>query len=48
MVFPKNCLTLEHTNGAKMEFSPLSSLKNVSNGKLELKVACAEEWRESR
>lgn len=48
MVFPNNILTLKHTNGAQMEFNALDALKRVTNGKLPLKVACADVWKESR
>lgn len=48
MVFHKNCLVLEHTNGARIEFTPMQALKRIQNVKLNIKVACAEEWREQR
>jgi hypothetical protein len=48
MVFHKNTLVLEHENGAKISFSPLESLKRVRNEKLDLRVSCSDEWRESR
>lgn len=48
MVFHKNTLTLEHENGAKISFGPLEALKKVRNEKLELRVSCSDEWRESR
>lgn len=31
-----------------MEFSALEALKKVCNGKLPLKVACADAWQETR
>lgn len=48
MVFHKNRLVLEYKNGALLEFTPMAALKQVGNTKFDLKVACAEEWRESR
>ncbi|KAK9870271.1 hypothetical protein WA026_006359 [Henosepilachna vigintioctopunctata] len=48
MVFPNNVLTLVHPNGGKIEFNTLDALKTVSNGKHSIKVACSEEWRETR
>lgn len=48
MVFHNNSLTLEHENGARLEFNPMEALKKVRNEKLDLKVSCSEEWKESR
>ncbi|XP_055584823.1 TIP41-like protein [Uranotaenia lowii] len=48
MVFHKNILTVEHSSGARLHFSPIEALKMVSNEKLDLKVACSDEWKESR
>jgi type 2A phosphatase activator TIP41 len=48
MVFHKNTLVLEHESGATISFSPLDSLKKVRNEKLDLRVSCSDEWRESR
>lgn len=48
MVFHKNSLTLEHENGAVLSFDPLESLKKVRNEKLDLRVSCSDEWRETR
>lgn len=48
MVFHKNLLELVHENGANLNFNPMDALKPVESGKLGIKVACAEEWRESR
>lgn len=48
MVFPNNSLHLMHTSGCKIEFNALDALKHVSNGKLTLKVACSDAWKESR
>ena len=49
MIFPQNCLRLfnkEHSFG--MEFNALDALKLVDAEHDCVKVACAEEWRESR
>ncbi|EAT35384.1 AAEL012448-PA [Aedes aegypti] len=48
MVFHKNILTISHKSGARLEFNPMDALKLVRNEKLDLKVACSEEWKESR
>ncbi|XP_019546940.3 TIP41-like protein [Aedes albopictus] len=48
MVFHKNILTISHKNGARLEFNPMDALKLVRNEKLDLKVACSDEWKESR
>ncbi|XP_058059372.1 TIP41-like protein [Anopheles bellator] len=48
MVFHRNVLRLSHSSGATLEFRPIDALKLVRNEKLDLKVACSEEWRESR
>lgn len=48
MVFHKNALVLKHASGGRLEFNAMEALKCVHNGKFDLKVACAEEWRESR
>lgn len=48
MVFPNNVLTLTHQEGALMQFNALDSLKYVSNGKINIQLACAEAWKESR
>lgn len=48
MVFSKNSLTLTHKSGAKIEFNPLDALKRVKMDNPILKVACSEEWKESR
>lgn len=48
MVFHKNSLTLEHDNGAILSFCPIDALKKVRNEKLDLRVSCSDEWRESR
>lgn len=48
MVFWKNQLILTHKNGGRIEFSPMEALKRVSNGKSSVKVACSDEWKETR
>lgn len=48
MVFHKNILVISHKTGARLEFNPIDALKLVRNEKLDLKVACSDEWRESR
>jgi len=48
MVFPNNSLELKHTSGCKIEFNALDALKRVSNGKMAVKIACADAWKESR
>lgn len=48
MVFHKNILTICHKGGAKLEFNPMDALKLVRNEKLDLKVACSDEWKGSR
>lgn len=48
MVFWKNNLILTHKDGACIEFNPLEALKCVQNGKPNIKVACSEEWKETR
>ncbi|KAJ8676503.1 hypothetical protein QAD02_012290 [Eretmocerus hayati] len=48
MVFPNNVLHLKHKNGALIEFRALDALKRVSNGRINIQLACAEAWRESR
>ncbi|XP_058461819.1 TIP41-like protein [Malaya genurostris] len=48
MVFHKNVLVISHKNGARLEFNPMDALKLVRNEKLDLKVACSEEWKGSR
>ncbi|XP_015596112.1 TIP41-like protein [Cephus cinctus] len=48
MVFPNNILTLKHVSGAVLQFNALDALRRVSNGKIQLQLACAEAWKESR
>ncbi|XP_076163056.1 TIP41-like protein [Ptiloglossa arizonensis] len=48
MVFPNNILTLKHQNGADLQFNALDALKTVSNGRVNVQLACAEAWKESR
>lgn len=48
MVFPNNVLSLKNENGPSIEFNTLDALKRVANGKINLQLACAEAWKESR
>jgi type 2A phosphatase activator TIP41 len=48
MVFPNNVLFLKHKYGAILEFHALDALKRVSNGKINIQLACTEAWQESR
>lgn len=48
MVFPNNILSLKHKSGPTIEFVALESLRRVSNGKINVQLACAEAWKESR
>ncbi|XP_071554859.1 TIP41-like protein [Temnothorax nylanderi] len=48
MVFPNNVLSLTHQNGASLQFNALDALRYVSNGKINVQLACAEAWKESR
>nr|CAD7194681.1 unnamed protein product [Timema douglasi] len=48
MVFPDNVLLLKHCNGCILEFNALDALTSVSIGKLILKIACSDSWKESR
>lgn len=48
MVFPNNILTLRHEDGAFLQFNAMDALKRVSNGKINLQLACAEAWKKSR
>lgn len=48
MVFPNNVLVLKHQDGALLEFNALDALRYVSNGKINVQLACAEAWKESR
>lgn len=48
MVFPNNVLTLVHQDGSFLQFTAIDALKRVSNGKVNVQLACAEAWKESR
>lgn len=48
MVFPRNCLSLEHESGAGVEFWALDALKLVDAEHESVHVASAEQWRETR
>lgn len=48
MVFGKNCLEISHESGFSLGFNSIDALKLVDNKQDLLKVAIADEWRESR
>ncbi|XP_043928282.1 TIP41-like protein [Protopterus annectens] len=49
MLFGDNVLRIQHTEGFGIEFNAKDALRRVRNCQQELvKVACAEEWQESR
>ena len=48
MVFPNNVLSLKHEDGALLQFNALDALRYVSNGKINVQLAYAEAWKESR
>jgi len=48
MVFPNNVLSLTHQDGPLLQFNALDALRFVSNGKVNVQLACAEAWKESR
>lgn len=48
MVFASNVLRLTHDTGAGIEFSALDALQGVSPDKMDLVVACAQAWKDSR
>ncbi|XP_018307473.1 TIP41-like protein [Mycetomoellerius zeteki] len=48
MVFPNNVLSLKHEDGPLLQFNALDALRYVSNGKINVQLACAEAWKESR
>lgn len=48
MVFPNNVLSFVHSSGAKFEFNALDALKPIKSKSFEIKVACAEAWKETR
>ncbi|KAJ1083413.1 hypothetical protein NDU88_003572 [Pleurodeles waltl] len=48
MMFGDNVLRLKHECGFGIEFNAIDALKCVNKNQGMLKVACAEEWQESR
>ncbi|XP_051551653.1 TIP41-like protein isoform X2 [Myxocyprinus asiaticus] len=48
MLFGDNVLRIKHTDGFGIEFNAIDALKRVNNMQDSVKVACAQEWQESR
>lgn len=48
MLFGDNVLRIEHSDGFGIEFNAIDALKRVNNLQDSVKVACAQEWQESR
>ncbi|VTJ75967.1 Hypothetical predicted protein [Marmota monax] len=48
MMFGDNVLRIQHCSGFGIEFNATDALRCVNNYQGILKVACAEEWQESR
>ncbi|KAI3373382.1 hypothetical protein L3Q82_021932 [Scortum barcoo] len=48
MLFGDNVLRIQHTDGYGIEFNAIDALKRVSKMEDAVKVACAQEWQESR
>ncbi|XP_062341087.1 TIP41-like protein [Osmerus eperlanus] len=48
MLFGDNVLRIQHTDGYGIEFNAVDALKRVNNMQDSVKVACAQEWQESR
>lgn len=48
MMFGDNILRIQHDHGFGIEFNATDALKCVNNCQGMIKVACAEEWQESR
>lgn len=48
MLFGDNVLRIEHSDGFGIEFNAVDALKRVNNMQDSVKVACAQEWQESR
>lgn len=48
MLFGDNVLRIQHTDGYGIEFNAIDALKRVNNMEDAVKVACAQEWLESR
>jgi len=48
MLFGDNVLRIQHTDGYGIEFNAIDALRRVNNMEDAVKVACAQEWQESR
>ncbi|XP_044126052.1 TIP41-like protein [Bufo gargarizans] len=48
MMFGGNVLRVQHSSGFGIEFTATDALKRVNKNQGIVKVACAEEWQESR
>ncbi|XP_015238380.1 PREDICTED: TIP41-like protein [Cyprinodon variegatus] len=48
MMFGDNVLRIQHMDGYGIEFNAIDALKRVNNMEDTVKVACAQEWQESR
>ncbi|GLD73082.1 TIP41-like protein isoform X1 [Lates japonicus] len=48
MLFGDNVLRIQHTEGYGIEFNAIDALKRINNMEDAVKVACAQEWQESR
>lgn len=48
MLFGDNVLRIQHKDGFGIEFNAIDALKRVNNMEDAVKVACAQEWQESR
>ncbi|XP_047462704.1 TIP41-like protein [Mugil cephalus] len=48
MLFGDNVLRIQHADGYGIEFNAIDALKRVNNMDDAVKVACAQEWQESR
>lgn len=48
MLFGDNVLRIQHSDSFGIEFNAFDALKRVNNMEDSVKVACAQEWLESR
>ncbi|KAM6970065.1 TIP41-like protein [Aplochiton taeniatus] len=48
MLFGDNVLRIQHSDGYGIEFNAIDALRRVNNLQDSVKVACAQEWQESR
>ncbi|XP_075876208.1 TIP41-like protein isoform X1 [Nelusetta ayraudi] len=48
MMFGDNVLRIQHSDGYGIEFNATDALRRVNNMEDVVKVACAQEWQESR